>query len=53
MATWLTSLRSNWDAVLAFSLAYLAIAITLGPGYYFLTLYVTGCAYIVRTALKR
>jgi hypothetical protein len=53
MATWLTSLRSNWDALLAFSLAYLAIAMNLGPGYYFLTLYVTGCAYIVRTALKR
>ena len=53
MAAWLTSLRHNWDAVLAFTLAYIAIAVNLGPGYYFLCLYLTGCLYIIRLALKR
>ncbi|MDP9237328.1 MAG: hypothetical protein M3P30_08025 [Chloroflexota bacterium] len=53
MVTYLHVLRGNWDAALAFTLMWLAIAITLGPGYYFLSLYLTGCAYIIKQALKR
>lgn len=53
VTAWLGKLRGNWDAVLAFSLAWAAVAIRLGPGYYFLFLYLLGCAYIIRMALKR
>lgn len=53
MAAWVSGLRENWDALLALSLAFLAIALNLGPGYYFLTWYLVGCGYIIRVALKR
>jgi hypothetical protein len=47
------SLRRNWDALLAFGLVWTTIAIYLGPGYYFLFLYLLGCGYIIKLALKR
>lgn len=53
MGAWLQRLRCNWDALLAFGLFWTAIAIHLGPGYYFLFLYVLGCGYLIRVALKR
>ncbi|MEX2245347.1 MAG: hypothetical protein WEC75_01555 [Dehalococcoidia bacterium] len=53
MGGWLRKAREHWNVLLAFALAWTAIAIHLGPGYYFLLLYVLGCVYIVRTALKR
>ncbi len=53
MATWVASVRTNWDAVLAFTLVYVAIAMTLGPGFYFLFWYLCGCAYVIQVALKR
>jgi hypothetical protein len=53
MSQWITTARSNWDALLAFTLCFIAIAVTLGPGYYFAIWYLLGCGYVVRTALKR
>jgi len=53
MSQWISTARSNWDALLALTLAFVAIAVTLGPGYYFATWYLVGCAYVTRTALKR
>jgi hypothetical protein len=49
----LHSLRGNWDALLAFFLVYVAVAIYFGPGYYFALWYLSLCGCIVRTALKR
>jgi len=49
----LLALRSKWDFYLATALAFIAVGVTLGPGYFFLTCYVSGCAYIVRVALRR
>lgn len=46
-------IRSNWDAVTAFVLAFTAIAIVLGPGWFFLTWYFAGCAYLIYLCLKR
>lgn len=45
--------RQNWDAFLAFTLVWIAIAVSLGPVYYFLALYFGGCAYIIKIALSR
>lgn len=45
--------RQNWDALLAFALVWVAIAVNLGPGYYFLAFYLSGCAYIIKIALSR
>lgn len=53
MTAYVQSLRRNWDALLAWSLVYLAVALNLGPGYFFLLWYLAGCAYVIRTALKR
>lgn len=53
MTATLSRLRSDWDAILAFSLAWIAIAVNLGPAYYFLLLFVVCCAYVIRVALKR
>jgi hypothetical protein len=53
MASWFAALRRNWDAVLALSLFWAAVAIYLGPGYYFAVLYVLLCLLIARTALRR
>lgn len=52
-ATWVAGIRKNWDSLLAFSLAFLAVALNLGPGYFFLAAYLGGCGYIIRFALKR
>ena len=53
MSNWLKSIRDNWDAILALGLSWLVIAVYLGPGYYFLILFVLGCLYIIRYAVKR
>jgi hypothetical protein len=53
MSEWLQGLRRNWDVILAFSLVFIVIGMYLGPGYFFLTWYVLGSAYIIRVALKR
>lgn len=53
MTSWLQTARRNWDAFLAFGLVYFAIALVLGPGWYFLTLYLNGCVYIIHRALWR
>lgn len=53
MSNWLHQLGQNWDALLAILLVYVVVAIYLGPGYYFLLLFVSGCGYVIRTALKR
>ena len=47
------SLRRNWDVALAVVLAYTAIAICLGPAYFFAAWFLNGCAYIIHTALRR
>ena len=46
-------MRNNWELVLALALWWAAIAMMLGPGYYFLFLYLLGCGLIIRVALKR
>ncbi|MBF6600084.1 MAG: hypothetical protein IVW36_06210 [Dehalococcoidia bacterium] len=51
MKNWLTQARNNWDALLAFLLAYLAVAIWLGPAYYFLIWWVVLTLYVVKVAL--
>jgi hypothetical protein len=53
MSSLLRSMRRNWDALLAFFLAWTTVAIYLGPGYYFALLYVLTCLAIARTALRR
>jgi hypothetical protein len=53
MGDWFRNLRDNWDAVLALGLAWLIIALYLGPAYYFIGLFVLGCVYIIRYAVKR
>ena len=52
MADFLRSLRRNWHAILAFTLAYAAIALNLGPAWVVLGWFFTGCAYIVYVALR-
>ena len=53
MTNWLHRARQDWDALLAILLVYAAVAIWLGPGYYFALLYVCLCGWVIRTALKR
>ncbi len=53
MAQWLRSIGRNWDMFAAVVLAYIAIAIYLGPGYFFAAWFLNGCAYIIHTALRR
>jgi hypothetical protein len=53
MSDWLRSLRRNWDALLALTLTFTAIAVNFGPGYYFLSWYLVCSAYLIRVALKR
>ena len=47
------SLRGNLDAALAVMLASMAIAINLGPAWFFVAWFLGGCGYIIHTALKR
>ena len=47
------SIRTNWDVVIAVALAYAAIGVNLGPGYFVLAGFLHGCGYIIHTALKR
>jgi hypothetical protein len=53
MTSWIASLRRNWDTVLAFALFWAAVAIYLGPGWYFALFYIFLCLLIARTALRR
>lgn len=53
MSRWLGSLRRNWDAAIALALGWAAVAIYLGPGYYFILLYVLLMLLIIRVALRR
>ncbi len=41
------------DAAIATVLAYTAIGIVLGPGYFYLTMLLHGSGLIVQTALRR
>ncbi len=47
------SLRSNLDAALAAMLVSMAIAIYLGPAWFFVSWFLSGCGYIIHFALKR
>jgi hypothetical protein len=53
MVAWFDNLRHDWDAVLALALAWIVIAVALGPVYYFLLLYVLSCTCVIRMALRR
>jgi hypothetical protein len=53
MTTWLRTAGQNLDVLLAILLVYVAVAICLGPAWYFLLWYVSLCGYVIRTALKR
>ena len=53
MGEWLRRVAANWDVILAFALVWAAVAVYLGPGYYFFLLYLLGCIYVIRVALKR
>jgi hypothetical protein len=53
VTTWFSTLRENWHALLAVVLISAAVAIYLGPGYYFALCYVSLCGYVIHTALKR
>lgn len=53
MKDWLRMAAKNWDAVLAFTLFFLVIAIYGGPGYYFLVWWLLGSLYILHVALRR
>ena len=44
--------KKNWDAILALSLAWIALAIWVGPGYYFLVLWTLGSLYVLKVALE-
>jgi hypothetical protein len=48
---WLTDARRNWDAILALVLGVTAIGAWLGPGYYFLTLWILLSLYVLKVAL--
>lgn len=47
------SLRRNLDAAVAMMLVSMAIAIYLGPAWFFVAWFFGGCGYITYTALKR
>jgi hypothetical protein len=53
MAQRLRSIGRNCDMFAAVVLAYIAIAIYLGPGYFFAAWFLNGCAYIIHAALRR
>lgn len=52
MADLVRSLTRNWQPLLAFTLAYTAIALNLGPAYMVVAWFLSGCAYIIYLALK-
>jgi hypothetical protein len=52
MTDLLRSLRRNGVALLAFTLAYVAIALNLGPAFVIAGWFFNGCAYIIYVALK-
>lgn len=52
MADFVRTIRQNWDSVLAISLASTAIALNLGPAWVFLGIFLGGCAYIIKIALR-
>ncbi len=53
MSNLLQALRSKWDFYLAAVLSYAVVGIYLGPGYFFLAAFISGCAYITALALRR
>ncbi|HZP56378.1 MAG TPA: hypothetical protein VFC53_02345 [Dehalococcoidia bacterium] len=53
MRDWLRTLRQNLDALVAFTLCFVAVAMYFGPGYYFLAWWTIGTLYLVRVALRR
>jgi len=53
MADFVRSLRSNLDAAVAVMLVSMAIALHLGPAWFFVAWFLSGCGYIIHTALKR
>lgn len=53
MGNLLRALRSKWDFYLAAALSFAAIGVNLGPGFFFLAAYISGCAYITLLALRR
>jgi hypothetical protein len=46
------SLSRNWLPLLAFTLAYTAIALNLGPAFLVVAWFLSGCAYIIYLALR-
>ena len=53
MTELLRSLSRNWLPLLAFTLAYAAIILNLGPVWAVITWFLGGCGYIIHLALKR
>lgn len=53
MNDFVRSLRSNVGVAAAVALMSMAIAVNLGPVWFFATWFVSGCGYIIHTALKR
>jgi hypothetical protein len=45
-------IRKNWTSILAFTLAYAAIMLNLGPGWAVAIWFLNGCAYIIYLALR-
>ena len=53
VAGWIAAIRRHADVVLASTLCGVAVAVTLGPGYFFAFAYLAFSLYIARTALRR
>lgn len=53
MTAYLRRAAHDWQALLAFFLVYIAVAIWLGPAWFFLLWYTSLCGYVIHTALKR
>jgi hypothetical protein len=53
MGQFLSGVRKNFAAFLAFTLAYAAITLNLGPAYALAVWFLNGCAYIIFLALRR
>lgn len=52
MAGLVRSISRNWLQVLAFTLAYAAIVLNLGPVWAVVATFFNGCGYIIYLALK-
>ena len=47
------AIKRKWDLYLAIALVFVAIGTNLGPGFFFLAAFMSGCFAIIAVALRR